>query len=340
MAPPADPEPAKPLLVVLPPAFAGGSLGHFNALLWACAWNQRNNAAGPVRVYLDQELIQEKDRDLFVLNVRGDPVRIPGTPNGILSEHERRSLTAALVDTLPPDSSTKERIQEFLPAPESLPVNSSKILWKNILGKKIDFVSELPKMDNLGRQIQSDLRQEASNLWRPPELIWLGPSQSQTLSDLGLSPQQALGGERSLKRTLSKSRTTALDGAIRALQDDVQAHLLKLEKLVRSEDLGLFGAWARLRRDQKRSLQDFHRRVDRSMRSRHGIQASRLHGLAQSLRPGDKPQQEHFSLLAAVLLFRIRFDSLEPAIRILGENLDSKQPVFLNTETTDKLEHS
>ncbi len=307
---PAAPEPIR---VGLPAALAGGPLEHLNRLLLALAEARRR--AGPAGRSARVDLVLEEGPPapeatrLLLLNESGDPVALPGPPDGVFDAESRSRLLEAALDTLPETSSARPVLERLLPAPGLGLREAAVLLWQDLLGPA-------------GLEVHAGAPPEGS----PPrpasrrEITWLGPRHQVALREMKLDPALALEGEPALRKAAAESAGTGILTRGRDLRGASLQAAAELEQLAEKEDPRLFGAAARLRRDLGSSWTAFLRRVERQARNRRGIRGARLHRLAQALRPLGEPQEKRLSLVVAAALWELDLDRLKEQVALLAKD--------------------
>lgn len=309
--------------VIHAPSLAGGPLRLWNRVLQALAHaRERSRLRGePWRalLVLDENRVTREDRRIRILTGTGDPKVLDGPADGVLRPREREALAAALRDTLPPTAVTAEVVERLLPRPGEPALEAAVRLWHELLGGAGLALRPVAAGDSPGPAPDAVLAPPDEAVpWPEPErlapveITWLAPRHEEALRALGVTPEEALRGEKALRRALVPRRGDRLQEALAALKEDVDRHLKVLEAAAEEEDPALLGAWTRLRRELRRSLQGFQERADRHARSRRGIRGARIHALAQALRPGDRPQEEGLSLLMAAAAFGLPLDGTTP----------------------------
>ncbi len=310
------------------PSLAGGPLRLWNRLLQALAHAHHRGSGWRALLVLDENLVRREDRCLRFLTAAGDPKVLEGPADGVLRPAERDSLAAALRDNLPPAAEAAAVIDRLLPQPGEPALEAAARLWRELLGEAGLEVRTVAAGEDPGPAPAAVLAGPDEELpWEgveripPREITWLGPRHLRALRELGLEPEQALAGEKALRAALVPRQGDRLQEALAALRADVDRHLKVLEAAAEETDPALLGAWTRLRRELRRSLQGFQERADRHARSRRGIRGARVHALAQGLRPGDRPQEEGLSLLMAAAAFGLVPDGLhhlQGVVRLLS----------------------
>jgi hypothetical protein len=302
----------KRVAVVHAPSLAGGPLRLLNRLLQALGEARARSPDGEpwsAVLCIDPVRSRSRDRALFLLNEAGDPVTLHGPEGGVLDEDTRASLLAALTDTLPPTAEARTIGERLLPAAGSEPSDASRMLWESLLGPSglevVGFHADQPEAAAVGEPPWQECERIDER-----EVTWFGPRHLSFLEEMRVAPAAALRGEHVLRESLSPRDASGVVRDAAALEQKWNEDLGRIEKQVEEEDPRLVGAWMRLRREVRRSARDFRRRVERNTRNRSGIRGSRLHRLAQGLRPLDGPQEDRIGLVTAAASFGLDLDGL------------------------------
>ncbi|KAA3611610.1 MAG: hypothetical protein DWQ01_05840 [Planctomycetota bacterium] len=327
---------SKEFVVVIPAAFGGGLLRDFNRLLRAQAAlleaAEEGQAQPPAVLWIDDRLSQAADRDLYLLNARGDAVRHPGPAQGRFREGERKAFLEAVIDTLPPTRHGRNWAERLFPRSEESPEEAAQRLWKSVV-------------EPAGWQVRTGPAPSPETETEDrPDILWLGPRHLQAMQEMNLPLKQVLAGEKVLKSFLRKrqSQSSRIATLGQALQQQWETGLTQLEAAIRQDDPAFMGAWMRLRRDGRKAHKEFMRRVDRNLRNRSGIQGARSHALCQAVLPQGHRQQDFLSLFTAATLFGLDLDRFVAYAETL-KNLPSGDPQVLCTNLSSeqyKLEDS
>ncbi len=300
-----------------------------NRCLWLLHRAAKENASA--LLVLDESCAADGDDTLRALDAKGNWLRLPGTPALGCSAAERAALFAAALDRMPGTAEAGPALERLLP-PAGMPwLDAAVALWSQLLGGS---GGKSDRRDNGGRSgggggsssgtaggggglrvvragdFQARPEDRALDLTTMPTVVWMGPRHFQALAELGLEAGDALAGEDALLHKVKQrdGSRTHLAGA--ALAADFERGLAQLRQAILSEGPGLLGSWARLRRTGKRALRDHQHAAERFHRNRRGIRGSRVHALAQAVRPGGGVQSECLGLVCAAALFRLDLDRL------------------------------
>ena len=137
------------------------------------------------------------------------------------------------------------------------------------------------------------------------------------LKELGLPIEMVLQGESFCKEQLPVVPAGELGKRVKAFQKDNESHLAALKPLAEEVDARLTGSWLRLRRDVRSAVEEFAERADRSGRNRVGIRNTRLHALAQAIRPHQQAQEHGLSLITAIAGFQLDYHDFSAYITTL-----------------------
>lgn len=253
----------------------------------------------PVLV-LDENLFGAKDLRLPVQNVHGDVVALDVPDLGKFSHGSRASFKNALLDTAPQTAEVDQAIATLLPPALMTPLEAAQKLWE-------------AAFPDLGQEV---VRRGAPS--PPPTkdltgITWGSARHFQTIKDLGLTQEQALEGEAACLARLVPIPAGELGVVTEQLRASTELHLKQAKSLSAQVDPSLIGAWARLRRNLRESLDEFSERADRCGKNRGGIRRTRLHALAQALRPQGARQEEGLSLFTAMASYQLSLGQ-NPAI--------------------------
>lgn len=309
----------------LAPALAGGRLRDFNHVLALLDRAERRGPGWRPRLIVDPALAEPIDRHLLLLDAQGNPCRLTGPDSGVLTEAGRAKLLAAARDRMPGTAEAEPALDFLLPAPGAEPVDAAVTLWQQLFAQTSLEVCAAPR--------NPSAPDPAPDAWLErdtiPDVVWISPRHHQALRELGVPLEEALRGEEALKQALAKRDpghvgTLAGDFATRVDED-----LDRLRQAIRTESPGLLGSWNRMRRTARKAVADFRRAAERFERNRQGIRGTRLHALAQALRPRGGAQQDHLGLVCAAALFRL---PLTPPVKHTDVFHDSAEqaPVVVN----------
>lgn len=282
--------------LVLSPGFAGGRLRVFNLLL---------RAAPDALLVLDENLFGAADLRFPVQNAHGDVVSLEVPDHGKLSFGSRAAFTNALLDTLPPTARGVDFVEALLPQPLMTPLEAAAFFWQN----------HFPNL-----QVECIKRGQPS----PPKteeashITWASARHLQAIKELGLSEELVLQGESACQETLVPIPAGALGEQTEALRESTESTLAAMKDLAEQVDPSLVGAWVRLRRNMRESMDEFADRADKCGRNRGGIRRTRLHALAQGWRPHDQPQELGLTLLSAVCSFQLDLSNIDAYRTTLG----------------------
>ena len=284
-----------------PPSFAGGRLLWWNRVLRA-----RLAAAkgGPQPVLLlDPAVMRAADLRVDVLNVNGDVVRLPAPEGGAFrDERAREAFRDALEDQLPPTAEQREVVELLLPPAGVGPLEHALALWPRLFpGLRVAAADPAAAAESASAATAAP----APTAVDPTGWTWFGAVHRKAIAELAVSPELAASGEDALAAAIGIPLEGDLGSAVEALRETLDNQARQLRPLAEEVDPHLLGAWRRMRRELRSSVQDFARSADRSGRNRSGLRGARIHQLAQGLRPLDLPQEEGLSLLAAAALFQL-----------------------------------
>jgi hypothetical protein len=280
-----------------PPAFAGGRLLWWNRILRASV---RAEAEGrSLRLILDPDLLREADRKLPIQNAHGDIVRLPTPESGSFHDAAQRdAYRDALEDLLPSTGAGRAAIDLLLPAPGVSLMDAAVQLWSTLF----------PELEVLPA---SAMPPNAAEEKEPLETgwTWLGAHHRKAIAELGVDPAIAAAGQEALSTELGREPQGELGAEVEALRAEMDRRARELAPLAEEVSEQLLGALRRMRRDLRLAIGNFARSADRSGRNRSARRGTRVHLLAQALRPLDLPQELGLSLLAAVALFHLEFQN-------------------------------
>ncbi|MGB0951919.1 MAG: hypothetical protein ACPG31_01720 [Planctomycetota bacterium] len=282
--------------LVLSPGFAGGRLRMFNLLL---------RAAPTTPLILDENLFGAADLRFPVQNAHGDVVSLEVPDHGKLSVGSRAAFTNALLDTLPPTARGAEIVEGLLPEPLMTPLEAAAHQWQSVFP---------------GLAVECIKRGAAS----PPKtdinanITWASARHIQAMKELGLTEELVLQGESACQATMVPIPAGALGEETEALRESLETKLAAMKPLSEQVDPSLVGAWVRLRRNLRESLDEFASRADKCGRNRGGIRRTRLHSLAQAWRPHDQAQELGLTLLSAVCSFQLNLSNIDGYRTTLG----------------------
>jgi hypothetical protein len=301
--------------VIHAPSFGGGRLLLLNRLLRCFALahvtNANPNAAassatktntaaarGQVRLILDDNLTTARDLRLPVQNVHGDVVHLEVPDHGKLGYGSRAAFGAALLDTLPSTAQVEQAVELLLPEAQQTPLEAAAALWSQLFPNL--FIETIPRGAPSPEMALDNSRQ-------PAGITWICARHRQAMEELGISFEQLLLGETACKESLRPIPAGELGASIKQFLADNEKHMAQLKPLAQEVDSKLIGSWARLRREWRSAMTEFSERADRAGRNRVGIRNTRLHGLAQAVRPHDAPQEQGLSLLSAFASFQLGY---------------------------------
>ena len=283
------------LTMRIPPALAGGRLREFHRALWLAS---RATATGQRGVLLiDPALATEEDRDLWLLDAQGNPCRLAGPESGILSEEGRASLLVAARDRMPGTAEAEPALQALLPRPGDTPMEAALELWQQLFARlpQVEVRDATAAPENCEELAHADV----------PEVVWVSPRHRQAMRELGVSLEVVLAGEAALKDQLAQRDTGDVRRLAKRMEAELDAGLAALREAILRESPGMLGSWNRYRRAGRKAAAEFRRGSERFERNRKGIRGSRLHALAQGLRPHDRAQQDYLGLVCAAALFHL-----------------------------------
>lgn len=301
------------LTVIHAPSFAGGRLLLLNQILRALAFAQSLSRDGQqtpqVRLILDDNLTGVRDLRLPVQNANGDVVHLEIPDHGKLGFGSHVAVTEALMDSLPQTAEVAAALQCLLPTPLKTPLEASAELWTNWFPKlHIECIPRggaSPPNAKLDSQLTSGI-------------TWLDRRHQASMKELGLTIDAVLEGEAYCKDLLVAVPAGELGEQVKAFKQDNESHLSALKPLAEEVDARLTGSWLRLRRDIRSAVEEFAERADRSGRNRVGIRNTRLHSLAQAIRPHDKPQEQGLSLMTAIASFQLDYHDFSAYLTTLS----------------------
>lgn len=286
------------LTMRIPPALAGGRLREFHRVLWLA---HRAAATGrPGVLLIDADLASNEDRDLWLLDAQGNPCRLAGPESGILTEEGRASLLVAARDRMPGTAESEPALQALLPRPGDTPLEAALELWQQLL-------RTLPQLEVRAADDAPDACEELTHAG-VPEVVWVSPRHRQAMRELGVSLEVVLAGEAALKDELAQRDTGEVRRLAKRMEAELDAGLAALREAILRESPGMLGSWNRYRRAGRKAAAEFRRGSERFERNRKGIRGSRLHALAQGLRPHDQSQQDFIGLVCATALFHLEPD--------------------------------
>lgn len=252
-----------------------------------------------MRLTLDPALLREADLKLPIQNVHGDIVRLP-TPErgGFADARQRDAYRDALEDLLPSTGGLRKAAEVLLPAPGASPMEAAVQLWSTLF----------PELEVVAAPADSP----ASAVDEGPletGWTWLGAHHRKAIAELGVDPMVAAAGQEALSTEIGNELRGDLGAEIEALGAEISRRARLMAPLAEEVGEQLLGALRRMRRDLRFAVGNFARSADRSGRNRTARRSTRVHQLAQALRPLDLPQEQGLSLLAAVALFHLEFQN-------------------------------
>lgn len=275
--------------IVVSPGFAGGRLRVFNLLL----------QAGPQpHLILNENLFGASDLKFPVQNSHGDVVSLEVPDHGKLGHGSRAAFANALADTLPPTSRGLDLVDSLLPQPMKTPMEAAAELWQVVFP---DLQLECVQRGQTGPPATK----------KPSGITWASARHIQAMQELGLKENQVLQGESACQALLVPIPTGELGEQTVALRETAETSLATMKALAQLVDPSLVGAWVRLRRNLRESLDEFSDRADKCGRNRGGIRRTRLHALAQAWRPHDQTQEDGLSLMSAVCSYQLDLSTTE-----------------------------
>ena len=246
---------------------------------------------GPTLI-LDENLFGERDLRLPVQNAHGDVVALEIPDHGNFSHASRAAFENALLDTVPQTAEVEQTLATLLPPALMSPSEAAQGFWASTFpGMEIEVVRR-------GAPSPPCTKESTG-------ISWGSARHFQTIQDLGLTPEQALEGEAACLARLVPIPAGELGVLTERLRESTEQHLREAKPIAAKVDPSLVGAWARLRRNLRESLDEFAERADRCGRNRSGIRRTRLHALAQALRPQGGPQEDGMSLFSAMASFQL-----------------------------------
>lgn len=287
----------KPLeRIVVSPGCLGGRLRTYNLILCALQARHDSQSAGssgpePTLV-LDENLFGPRDLRLPVQNAHGDVVAMDIPDHGKFSHGSRAAFENALRDTVPLTAEVETTLAKLLPPALMTPLEAAQEFWG----------ATFPK---LAQEVVLRGAPSPPPTKRSTGITWGSARHFQTIKDLGLTPEQALEGEAACLARLIPVPSGELGVLTERLRESTEQHLAEAKPLAAQVDPSLVGAWARLRRNLRDSLDEFAERADRCGRNRGGIRRTRLHALAQALRPQGGTQEDGISLFSAMASFQL-----------------------------------
>lgn len=275
--------------IVASPGFAGGRLRLFNRIL----------AAGPSpQLVLDENLFGPADLRFPIQNAHGDVVSLDVPDHGKLGHGSRAAFRNALLDSLPPTAAGESQVDRFLPSPLMTPLEAATHFWSEVFP------------DAQVTQIRRGAPAPAATELKTG-ITWASARHIQAIQELGLEESLVLQGETACQERLVPIPAGELGQATESLRASSEEILAQMRALSEQVDASLVGAWVRLRRNLRESLDEFAERADKCGRNRGGIRRARLHALAQAWRPHDKPQEEGLTLLSAVHSYHLDLAAIE-----------------------------
>jgi hypothetical protein len=301
------------LTVIHAPSFAGGRLLLLNRILRALALAQskahKGEEAPQVRLVLDENLTGNHDLRLPVQNAHGDVVHLDIPDHGKLSYGSHVAISEALLDSLPQTAELADAMKALLPEPLQTPLESARDLWSK-------WFPQL-HLECIPRGGASPTNSKF-NSQRTSGFTWLDSRHYAAMKELGLSIESVLQGEAHCKEQLVAVPAGELGEQVKVFQEDSERHLAVLKPLAEEVDARLTGSWLRLRRDMRSAVQEFAERADRSGRNRVGIRNTRLHTLAQAIRPHDQSQERGLSLMTAIASFQLDYHDFSTYLTMLS----------------------
>lgn len=283
-------------VVVASPGFAGGRLRLFNQLL----------SAGPrPRLILNENLFGPTDLRLPVQNAHGDVVSLEVPDHGKLSFGSHAAFRNALLDTLPPTSRGPELVDTLLPDPLKTPMEAARDLWAQVFP---DLEVECIPRGASGPEATP----------KSTGITWASARHMQAIQELGLTEALVLQGEAACQAALVPIPAGELGASTESLREHTERILSEMKNVAEQVDPSLVGAWVRLRRNMRESLDEFADRADKCGRNRGGIRRTRLHALAQGWRPHDRAQEDGLSLMSAVCSFQLDLGAQDAYRTTLG----------------------
>lgn len=288
--------------VIHAPSFAGGRLLLLNRILRALAAAQHCTTPGEeaprVRLILDDNLTALRDLRLPVQNANGDVVHLDIPDHGKLGYGSHVAISEALLDSLPQTAELAEAMKCLLPEPLQTPLESAQQLWSSWFPQlQIECIPRGgTSLDNAKYLAQQD-----------SGITWFDHRHEAAMKELGLPLETVLQGESYCKEQLTAVPAGELGEEVKAFKEDNERHLAALKPLAEEVDARLAGSWLRLKRDVRSAVEEFAERADRSGRNRVGIRNTRLHSLAQAIRPHDQPQERALSLMTAIASFQLDY---------------------------------
>lgn len=308
----------------LPPAVAGGRLLWLNRVLHLCA-QARHQPTSCVRLAFDVELLQEVDHQLLMLDAKGSPLAIEGPPLEGWTEAERAAVLAATRDRIPATGESEAALHRLLPRPEESLLDAALELWSDLL-----------PIEQLGVELSLETADASHQDWptveqldTAGEVLWLSARHRQTMRELGIELELLLQGEDELLQSMKERDHGTTRATAKRMHQELEAGLRELRTAIREESPGLLGSWNRYRRAAMEAASDFSKAAERFERNRKGIRGSRLHALAQAVRPGGASQEQGLSLLCAMALFRLQpSDAVEQIDMFHGPQEQHPKVVF------------
>ncbi len=308
---------AEPVLddftVIHAPSFAGGRLLLLNRILRTLAAAQDSMTSGgdapQVRLILDENLTMVHDLRLPVQNANGDVVHLEIPDHGKLSFGSHVAISEALLDSLPQTAELVASMEVLLPAPLQTPLESAKELWAHWFPQL--QIECIPRGGTSPQNAKPQSQQESG-------ITWFDSRHRAAMKELGLPIEAVLQGEAFCKDQLTAVPAGELGEEVKAVKQDNERHLTALKPLAEEVDARLTGSWLRLRRDVRSAVEEFAERADRSGRNRVGIRNTRLHALAQAIRPHDQAQERGLSLMTAIASFQLDYHDFSAYLTILS----------------------
>lgn len=301
--------------VIHAPSFAGGRLLLLNRLLRshaaAIVQADRDSAAvvPQVRLILDDNLTTAHDLRLPVQNAHGDVVHLEIPDHGKLGYGSRAALAEALLDTLPPTAQVEAAVDFALPAALQTPLEAATTLWTALFPDL--HVETIPR----GSPSPAEVRENAKGLGG---ITWYTPRHQLAIEELGLTMELVLQGESVCKQQLSPIPAGELGARVKQFLKLNEMKIAELKPLAEQVDPKLIGSWARLRREWRSSMAEFSERAERAGRNRAGIRNTRLHSLAQALRPHNKHQEQGLAFLSACASFQLNYHDFSDYLTTLS----------------------
>lgn len=299
--------------VIHAPSFGGGRLLLLNRILRALALAQSSArdalAATQVRLILDDNLTGVRDLRLPVQNANGDVVHLEVPDHGKLGCGSHVAIAEALLDSLPQTAEVAAALRCLLPSPLQTPLEAAAELWSNWFPQL--HIESIPRGAASPVNAKIESQKESG-------ITWLDRRHLAAMKELGLTVESVLLGEAYCKEQLVAVPAGELGEQVQAFQENNERHFAALKPLAEEVDARLTGSWLRLRRDVRSAVEEFAERADRAGRNRVGIRNTRLHSLAQAIRPHDQPQERGLSLLTAIASFQLDYHDFSAYLTSLG----------------------